>query len=198
MSQKRGFTIPEILIAVTISSILIGLTAASYVSIQKVVGRNENEYVIAQNARAVVDRISRDVRQAVSFATNVPESQSEAISAIEIEDGHDVDPAGPTYITYELVINSNDGGFVKGVVWHKRYFYYNTVNPSIHLPYSSGVVGQGGFNRQDLTGESYIIAENVTDLNFYGLASLLQIDVTLQMSANEKAQTFHSAVGKRN
>lgn len=187
--KKPAFTLAELLIAASVSAILIGITGRSYISIQRLVGRGENDLIIAQNARVVIDRISRDLRQAVSVTTSVPEIRIEASASLEFEDGHEINPAGPTYIKYELI---NDE------IWRSRHYYYDESNPDIRLPFNPVLYEQGAYEVQELPSESYKIAENVTDLAFWGTDNLVQIDVELQDDPNLPSQIFHSAVAKRN
>lgn len=185
---RRGFTLTELVIAAGIASILAGLTATSYISIQRLVVRGEKDLVAAQTARVIIDRISRDLRQAIRITDSVPPDAVSAISTLTFEDGHDVNPDGPTYITYSLEDTS---------VRRNRHYYYLESNPTQRLPYNAGVVGQNGFAVTSIEGENYLIADDVDDLLFYGEARLVQIDTVIAVAAGI-TQRYHSAVAKRN
>jgi len=187
--KRRGFTLSELVIAAAIASILAGLTAASYISIQRLVARGQDDLLAASTARVIIDRVSRDLRQALVVVDSIPPDAADGLTSLEFEDGHDVDPAGPTYITYSL-----DGTDVR----RNRHYYYLTSSPNQRLPYNAGVVGQGGFAVASLSGEDYIIADRVSDLRFYGSSSLVYIDTSITVNAVSNDQSYHSAVAKRN
>jgi len=189
--MKNGFTLIELLVAVTVSAILAGITGASYISIQKLIGNNEQALLLAENARVVIDRISRDFRQTDSLVTTLQPDVVNGVSAIEFEDGHQVDPAGPTYITYQF-----DSG--TGEVSRHRQYYYDVDDPDIHLPFNQVIFDQGDLLVQEISSDTYTIAENVSSLNFYGDESLVKIDVILQTDDGSEVQSFHSAVARRN
>ena len=186
--SKRGFTLTELLVAASIASILAGLTATSYISVQRLVARGENDLVAAQTARVIIDRISRDLRQALTIVDSIPPDPIDGLTHLTFEDGHDVDPSGPTYITYALNGTS---------VQRTRHYYYQSSNPNQRLPYNAGTVGQNGFSVATVEGEDYEIANDVADLRFYGDAHLISIntDITVQGAG---IQSYHSAVAKRN
>lgn len=187
--KRRGFTLAELVIAAGIASVLAGLTAASYLSIQRLVARGQDDLIAAASARVVIDRISRDLRQALTVVDSIPPDAADGLTSLEFEDGHDIDPSGPTYITYSL-----QGANVR----RDRHYYYFESNPIQHLPYNAGVVGQGGFAVVSLVGEDYIIADNVAELWFYGSSSLIKIDTAITVNTQIAPQRYHSAVAKRN
>lgn len=197
VAKKPGFTLVEVLLAAFLSVILAGLTATGYSSIQQQISQGEEELVLAQNGRAVIDRISRDVRQAVRFATTLPADRAEALTAIEFEDGHDVDENGPIYIEYSFE-STEENGFTVGSVRRSRHYYYLTTNPERRLPFDSGILGENNFAKQNIESDSYIVAENVTGLRFWGTPDLLYVDVDLQAKAGGYALPLHSAVARRN
>lgn len=186
--RYKGFTLTELVIAAAIASILAGLTASSYISVQRLVARGENDLVAAQTARVVIDRISRDLRQALKIVDSIPPDAVDGLTNLTFEDGHDVDPAGPTYITYML-----DGTSVQ----RTRHYYYRADNPSQRLPYNAGVVGQNGFSEAVIEGEDYVIADDVANLRFYGSERLISIDTDITVQG-AGVQSYHSAVAKRN
>lgn len=187
--KRHGFTLVELILAASIASVLAGLTAASYIAIQRLVVRGQDDLVAAQTARVIIDRVSRDLRQAETVVNLIPPDSASGLTTLEFEDGHEVDPAGPTYITYSL-----EGTTVR----RNRHYYYLQSNPGQRLPYNAGVVGQGGFSVSEVTGENYLIADGVSDLRFYGSSSLVEIDTTITVNATTTPQSYHSAVAKRN
>jgi len=192
--MKRGYTLVELLVAASASIILITLATGIYVNVNLQVGRGEEEMILAQNGRAVIDRISRDVRQAVNLATVIPFERVDAVDSLEFEDGHNISADGPTYIEYQLE-NVQNG---IGEITRSRHFYYFEGNEGVRLPYNSGTEGQSGFNKEIITVDSYTIADDVQSLEFYGTDNLIKIDVTLQHKANGQTLDLHSAVAKRN
>ena len=192
--MKKGYTLVELLIAASVSLLLVSLATGIYVNVNQQVGQGEEEIILAQNGRAVIDRMSRDIRQAITFATVIPFERVDSVDYLEFEDGHNISAAGPTYIEYQLT-NVVDG---IGEVTRSRHYYYFEGNPAVRLPYNSGTEGTAGFTKEVITVDSYTIAEDVSSLEFYGTDQLLQLDVTLKQKADGKELELHSAVAKRN
>ena len=90
--NKSGFTLIELLIAVVISSILVTITVSIYTLFRRSLTLDQSRTSLNQNARVGLDRLSREVRQALAIVTVFPSGPNDNSVAepneIEFEDGH--------------------------------------------------------------------------------------------------------------
>ena len=192
--KRSGFTLIEVLLATTLSVGLIGLAGTAYVQSQRLTVAQADELTVAQNARVLVDRVSRDVRQTTEFTATLPDNSLEGADSIEFVDGHEPDESGPYYLQYELA---------DGQIWRRRLYYYRPSQPTVRVSYNpSEVLYEEGAGAPDNglvrhVDESIAVADGVQQLSFWGSASLLRIDVWLKQG-NSDVYQLHSAVAKRN
>ena len=86
--NQEGFTLPEILIGLAISSIIIAASFASYIVIKQNYDFQKDMKNISQTSRAVATMIMRDVRMAGYNYDDGPAKQKpEITNAIKITDG---------------------------------------------------------------------------------------------------------------
>ena len=186
--MKKSFSLPELLIAITIT-ILISEAAyfASNVG-RQTFNRTSEKVEITQNARVLLDRMSREIRQATEVVTDLPPVNNDPAnppsSEIIFEDGH---TAINRYITYRLENNQ-----VRRII--TAYFF------SEGLPDSSEWVlknARGENNRLpnylDISNE--IIADKIISLQIWG-ESLINIDITAGI--NDQQEQFSTTVFARN
>lgn len=86
--NNKGFTIPEVLIVVTISALIVVTIASMIVFSQRSYLQGGNSAEIAQNARVILERMSREVRQAEKISTQLPVSNINPANEIQFQDGH--------------------------------------------------------------------------------------------------------------
>jgi len=79
LQETAGFTLCEMLVAVSISSIVLAAAIASSVSLQKCFGAVDNYFATHMQQVRVVDYLSRDVNRGLSVTTSV-DLQSVSIS----------------------------------------------------------------------------------------------------------------------
>jgi len=92
MRNNKGFTLTEILIVVVIF-LLIGIVVLDiYLLSQKIYQRGENQAELLQNGRIILERITRELRQAKEVVSALPEvadnPDDPPFSEIEFQDGH--------------------------------------------------------------------------------------------------------------
>lgn len=192
--RRAGFTLVEVLVATTLSVGLIGLAGSVYIQSQRLTAAQADELAVSQNARVLVDRISRDVRQTTEFIATLPETLADGVTMVEFVDGHEPPPGAPYYLRYDLQ---------DGQVWRRRQYYYRagqpdtrvSYNPSEQLYEENQGAPDGALVRHET--EAIAVADGVQDLAFWGSASLLRIDAWLAQGRSESYQ-LHSAVAKRN
>jgi prepilin-type N-terminal cleavage/methylation domain-containing protein len=86
--NNAGFTIPEVLMAISISSLVVLMIASAIFYSQKAYTQGESSAEMAQNARIILERMSREIRQAKRISTSLPETIDEAVNEIQFQDGH--------------------------------------------------------------------------------------------------------------
>ena len=92
-NNQEGFTLPEILIGLAISSIIIAASFASYIVIKQNYDFQKDMKNISQTSRAVATMIMRDVRMAGYNYDDGPAKQKpEILNPIKITDGGTSDP----------------------------------------------------------------------------------------------------------
>ncbi|MDA7688327.1 prepilin-type N-terminal cleavage/methylation domain-containing protein [Pelagibacteraceae bacterium] len=93
LRNQEGFTLPEILIGLAISSIIIAASFASYIVIKQNYDFQKDMKNISQTSRAVATMIMRDVRMAGYNYDDGPSKQKPAITnPVTITDGGSSDP----------------------------------------------------------------------------------------------------------
>ena len=184
--MRKGFTLLELLISLAGGVIIIfgvlNLFSMARVAISTSGGRSE----LVQNGRIALERLSRDIRQAETLVTNLPDTNSDPLhpptSEIEFQDGHDT--SALTYIRYYLA---------NQILYRETCFYTFPNEPAVHIIFN---------NRNELDElpvknitEQAIVAEHVTDLKFFG-DSLINIQITL--SNNSETITIPTTIFGRN
>lgn len=214
--RRSGFTLVEVLTASVLGSILIGLTATTYIQAERLNVQQSAELEISQNARALIDRISRDVRQTPGFTASLPDNVDQGLEFIQFEDGHDPEAGGPYYMQYHRVDNQ---------VWRRRVYYFRESDPNTRVPFEqvqmdcAGIAGAPAevaicYNQileqlsqtnelgdadviQQAVVDEFVVADRVTSLSLWGESNLLRIDLTFTSSTGVE-YPLHSAVAKRN
>ena len=161
--KRRGFTLVELLVAVSISSILIGVTVATYTVFRKAIAQDQNKAALSQNARVALDRISRELRQAPVIVTNLPDNVADTSvpqpGEIEFQDGHAV-TGESNYLTYRRYYVSTS------ILKLDTIEYYFSYQAAVRVEYNS--VGTGGVAPLKRVISTQDIADTVQSISFYG------------------------------
>jgi len=123
---KKGFTLTEILVVVVIFILLLEVVYSVYVLSQKGYQGGEDSAEIVQNARVILERMSREIRQAREVVSELSDDEAGATSTIEFEDGH-------ATTTYCYIRYYQNDGAVKRCV--RRYYFPSA--PDIFLPWNA-------------------------------------------------------------
>lgn len=180
---RPGFTLIEIISVVAISTLIFGLILQIYDVSQVSFRQSSNLLELAQNGRVVLDRLSRELRQANLITTPLPIDQNQpnqpAPSEIMFEDGH----AGSSlqYLRYFLATSTTDA--TVNEVHRQRIVYFFPSDPNTFVPYNA--VDPLGQTLQSSSSDQ-IIAQNVASLSFYG-----QNQITIDLLLKKRDYLYH-------
>lgn len=176
----KGFTLIEGLVIIVIFVLVVGVVFTSYVLSQRGYREGEISAELTQNARVVLERMVREIRQAREMVTELPESAEEAFDSteIEFEDGHSDEH-------YYYIRYFKDDGEIKREV--RRY-------------YLAGVpVAWDSAPKEELSvviEDSSLVAEFVEDLRFwFSGEEIISIFIILE-KAGKQAVFSTSAFGR--
>ena len=192
--MNKGFSLIEAIIGVWLVAILLLATYSIFILSQQTKRRLDNRAEITQNERAVLDRMTRELRQANAL---VPYPQAPALPSNEIkfEDGHNSleQPNNIQYIRYFLGSGTNNQKLFREI---GHYYYSN--NPSVKVRYNDSgsgslvyTVDEGG----EGSNQSGLIGEYITALTFSG-TDIITIAITF--NKNNQAINLSTNVTPRN
>ena len=169
--MKKGFTLTETTIVIAIFGLIIATVYLIFALNQRVYLAGEETAEITQNGRVILERMTREIRQAREIVTELSDDESEASSVIEFEDGH-------TATRYYYIRYYQEDGNVKREV--KRYYFSSDLNT--FLPWNA--ISPTETLEVDVVEEPVIIGEYVTNLKFWG-SYTINIFITLTKSDQE-------------
>jgi len=176
MINKKGFTLLEVLVSIAIFSIVM-LTVYSLFSLaQNTYNQGGNDIELWQNARASLDRVTREIRQAQEIPTILPEEGEDPLdppmSEIEFQDGHDITQI--TYIRYYL--NGTD-------LMRRHLAYYFSSEPSIYV--YSNALDEFENPPDELIIEDVLIGEYFSNLDFWRIDNVVYIYIQLEKTGRD-------------
>lgn len=187
LTGKKGLTLVEILVGITMSTLLIGALYGVYAVSYKSYTRSVKQAELNQNARIALERISRDLRQGMNLVTAIPPTNTDALnpapSDITFQDGHDVSKI--QYIRYYL-----DGTNLKRQLFH----YSFSANPTVWVTYNA--LDNLNMPPAKTTTEDTVKADSISVLQFYGSSNLIKINLTA--SKDTLDYNYQTAVYARN
>ncbi len=183
--RKPGFTLIELIIALLISGILVGISTATYTLFRKSLNLDQSRAEIAQNGRIIIDRLSRELRQTNDVVTVFPATINDNSIAqpngIEFEDGNANDLSYRRY----YVVN----GTLKLDI--KQYAF--NYDPNHRVVWNA--VGTGGISPTPSVVSTTDVADHVQNLIFYG-DNLLQIQINTVDSFNQTFTVRTTVLGR--
>ena len=198
--MSKGFTIVEVLVATAIFVIVVILIFAIYFTSQKFYQKTETKAEILQNARVVLERMTRELRQTQNIVTVLPQvpdnPSSPPTSEIEFQDGHIPSPyafLGSDYYYIRYYISTSTGEINRQ---YKVYCFDNCQACSIYFKWNDVQVIDGiptGVHGCSL--EDRVIGELAQEIKFWG-AGVVNISLKLQ-KLNEQID-FQTNVFGRN
>jgi prepilin-type N-terminal cleavage/methylation domain-containing protein len=169
---NEGFTLLEIIVAVSIFVLIIMISGSLYTISQRSYTSSENKMELVQNGRVAFDRLSRELRQSVEVATPLASSSTETENEILFQDGHDSDDI--TYIYYYL-----SGSDLR----RAKIAYYFNEEPGIYVKYNSR--NEENDPPEDVILEDKIVGEYFENIEFWGEYGLVYASSTL-VNRNEE------------
>lgn len=86
--NNKGFTLTEMVISIAIFGLVIVIVYSSYALSRRSYLEGENVAEITQNGRVILERLSREIRQAREIVTELPEDRTNPPAEIKFRDGH--------------------------------------------------------------------------------------------------------------
>lgn len=183
LKNNFGFNLLEVIVSISLFIIIVLLINSLFLVSQKSFTSGTNRGELTQNIRVVVDRLSRELRQAAAIATTLPASSSTPVNEILFEDGHDISEIN--YIRYYL--NGSD-------IKREYRFYYYASAPATHVRWNS--IDGFGNSPTASTTEDYIVGQYLSSMQFWGTHNLINIKIELLKAG--KTSKIETAVNKRN
>ena len=149
---KKGLSLPELLIAITITALVVEAAYFASRSGQETFETSSEKIEITQTSRVILDRMSRELRQATEIVTDLPISETDPpATQITFEDGH-VEIV--RYINYQL-----SGNGVRRII--KAYYFGATLPDSSEwVPYNAVDSEGNPPNSAEISND--LIAENIS------------------------------------
>ncbi len=183
--KRAAFTLVELLIAMLVSGILVGVTVSTYTLIRTSMTQDNLKAASAQNARVALERMGRELRQAPEIVTNLPTSSTDTSvtqpSEVEFEDGHADDL---TYKRYYL-----NGNILQVEV--KEYYFSSA--PSTRVRWNS--VGGSGESPISAVISTQDIADMVQSITFYE-NEVFQVEIVTGDGINQSYSLKTSVEGR--
>lgn len=159
-----GFTLIEVLVAMSLSMILFGALYGVYITSYQSYRKNVARAEINQNGRISLERISRDLRQTPSIVTSLPPTDTDDLNPpatnIKFQDGHDTSRI--QYIEYTL----------QGTELHRALTHYCFSASPESCATTSWVAWNAvdalGFAPNSSTDEDVVKADKIESLKFFG------------------------------
>lgn len=169
LQKNKGFSLTELLVAISISVMLLVSLYSVYILSYKSYQRSINRAELNQNARISLERITRDLRQTNLVITELPPTDTDPLnpapSSIVFQDGHDTTKIN--YIEYSLQ---------DGELYRKVIHYYFTTNPDIYVAYN--IKDNYGNPPLEAIDENVVKADKVQSLEFFG-SNIINIKITV-------------------
>lgn len=160
-----GFSLVEVMVAILIGVLVIEAAYLFFPIGKRIAREGEALNEIAQDARIVLNRLKRELRQTPIIITNIPEERNNGIELVEFEDGFpgDEDP-DPHYIRYQRNIN-----LIERVTYH----FTDPDNPGTVVDYAFP-------NAVETIENTETIAENIHTVRIYTDGDLVKIYLRLE------------------
>ena len=184
---SNGFTLTELLVTIAVFLFIIGAVYSGFLLSQKAYRASELASELTQNGRVVLERITREIRQAKEIATEIPEEEpAEVVSplgGIIFEDGHE--DVSYYYIHYY----KEDSSLRREVLG-----YYFSGNPGVYVPWNAIPPESQTLETETLEAPK-TVGEYITGIKFWGTKV---INVSLVLGKKQKTVELGTKIFGRN
>jgi len=181
---KFGFTLIEVSVTMAILGLVLGSIYGVYNLSQKAYTTEENMIEITQNGRVVLERLSREIRQATEIVTELPDEEVSATSNIMFEDGHILEP-------YYYIRYFQDDGSIKREVLG---FYFSGDPGETLVPWDALPPPGQTLIMETIQG-AQTIGEYVSQLKFWGSRV---VSIVLELNKKENNLRLETNIFGRN
>lgn len=185
--SPKGFSLLEIVVSLSLFAFAIILVNSMYTLSQRTYSKGASKGELVQNARVSLNRMGRELRQAVGVVTTLPPDDTDPsnppTNEIFFQDGHDVSQI--IYLRYYL-----DGTDLK----RSRVAYYFSTDPGLYVTYDS--LDQSDYPPEELIIEDRVVGEYFSELQFWGSNGLIYISTTLEK--NQDNFNMSTSIFRRN
>lgn len=172
--SEAGFTLTEIIAVLAITVAVMVMVYNMFIISQRAFMAGDNFLEISQNARILLDRLGRELRQTPAIATDLPPDKNQIgwppAQEIMFQDGHDE----PEIVYLRYYLNQNG-------VYRQKLYYYFEEEPATKVKWDA--VDSFGQPPEQAIIEEKIIAEYIEQLQFYG-NDLTTIEIVLNKNGN--------------
>ncbi|MDP2663905.1 MAG: prepilin-type N-terminal cleavage/methylation domain-containing protein [bacterium] len=184
---SNGFTLTELLVTIAIFLLITGAVYSGFLLSQRAYRASELASELSQNGRVVLERITREIRQAKEIATELAEEEpAETVSpadGIIFEDGHGT----TTY--YYIHYYKEDSSLNREILG-----YYFSGNPGVYVPWNA--VPPGGQTLETEILESpKTVGEYITGIKFWGTKV---VSISLVLEKKQKTVELSTKIFGRN
>ncbi|MEA3295625.1 MAG: hypothetical protein U9Q27_00570, partial [Patescibacteria group bacterium] len=176
----------EILIVISVFALTLGIIYGSYSLSQKAYKEVETTTEINQNARVILERITREIRQAKEIVTELSDEEPiESVSpelGIMFEDGHIEEQ-------YHYIRYFKDNNNIKKQV----IVYYFSGSPDTFVPYNA--IPPETETLENIILEEKIIGEYIVGIKFWGEEV---INISIILEKKDKNINFRTKIFARN
>lgn len=181
---KLGFTLIEVSVTMAVLGLVLGSIYGVYNLSQKAYTTEESIIEITQNGRVVLERLSREIRQATEIVTELQDEEALATSTIMFEDGHITEP-------YYYIRYFQDGNSIKREVIG---FYFSGDAEETLIPWDA-LPPLGQTLSVKTIQEAQTIGECVSQLKFWGSKV---VSIVLDLDKKENNFRLETSVFGRN
>lgn len=184
MVKNKGFTTAELLVILAIMVIIISAISSSFLLSQWTYRSGENTSEVIQNGRVILERMTREMRQAKEVVTVLYEDESGATSTILFEDGH-------TSTSYNYIHYFTQDSTVEREVLG---YYFSGDTQQALVPHDA-IPPEGQTLQIKNIEETVAIGEYVTSLKIWGNS---KINIKIQLTKKNKSIELQSEIFVRN
>jgi hypothetical protein len=182
--KEKGLVLTELLFAVFVVSLVFGIIYSAYSLNLRASRESVRITELAQNGRVIIERISREIRQAKVIVTDLSTEESQATDTIIFEDGH-------VSSSYNYIRYFKEDNFIKREV----VGYYFSGDPYEELVPWNSVPPPGQSLIRITIDPEEIIGEYILSFKFWGNKPIY---LSLELKKENEILKMKNAVFSRN